>query len=107
MAQMLYGIWGGTGGATSFTWVEEDFLQEQEVKPWSDMPSWIPGEPLMYCTNQKSIGAGLTFRPLAVTAADTLGWDLARPDEERQNRKAGMKREREKEILKAWKEQKR
>ncbi len=103
MAQMLYGIWGGTGGNATFTWVDEGFLQEKEVQPWQEMPSWIPGDPLMFCTNQKSIDAGLTFRPLAMTAADTLEWDLARSKEERENRRAGMKRDREKEILAAWK----
>jgi 2'-hydroxyisoflavone reductase len=103
MAQMLYGIWAATGGSANFTWVNEEFLETQGVQPWSDLPSWIPGDPLMFCTNQKSIEAGLTFRPLADTTADTLAWDLARPPEQRQNRRAGINREREKEILAAWK----
>ena len=102
MDQMLYSIWAGTGGDAKFTWVSEDFLQEQGVKPWSEIPSWIPGDALMYCSNQKSLAAGLTFRPLAVTAADTLEWDLARPEEERKNRKAGISREKEEELLLAW-----
>lgn len=102
MSQMLYGIWGGVGGDATFTWVEGSFLEQKEVQPWVEMPSWIPGDPLMFCTNKMSVDAGLTFRPLAVTAADTLEWDLARPKEDRENRRAGMKREREQEILKSW-----
>ncbi|MEQ9423597.1 MAG: NAD-dependent epimerase/dehydratase family protein [Cyclobacteriaceae bacterium] len=102
MGQMLGAIWGGVGGDATFTWVDEQFLEEQGVGAWQDMPSWIPGDPLMFCTNQKSIEAGLRFRPLAQTAADTLAWDLNRPEEERNNRRAGLSREREKEVLDAW-----
>jgi len=102
MAQILYGIWAATGSSVDFIWVTEDFLEDQGVQPWSDLPSWIPGDPLMYCANQKSIEAGLSFRPLAVTAVDTLQWDRTRPDKERLNRKAGISRELEKEILTVW-----
>jgi 2'-hydroxyisoflavone reductase len=51
---------------------------------------------------QKSVDAGLTFRPLPVTARDTLEWDKTRPAEERANRRFGWSREREREVLNAW-----
>ena len=49
-----------------------------------------------------AVAAGLTYRPLPTTARDTLVWDKARPAEERANRRAGMSREREREVLDAW-----
>jgi 2'-hydroxyisoflavone reductase len=102
MAEMLYGIRAITSTAVRFTWLEEDFLEEHEVRPWGDLPAWIPGDGLMYVDIRRALDAGLTFRPLAVTAHDTLEWDRTRPYEERANRRAGMSRQRERELLAAW-----
>lgn len=102
MAEMLYGIRAITGVPVHFTWVPEDFLQDQEVRPWADLPSWIPGDPLMYVSIDRALAAGLTFRPLAVTSRDLLEWDLTRPAAQRENRRFGMSREREAGVLAAW-----
>lgn len=102
MAEMLYGIRAITSSDVRFTWVEEDFLEEHEVRPWSDLPAWIPGDGLMFVDIRRALDAGLTFRPLAVTAHDTLEWDRARSSEERANRGAGMGRQRERELLASW-----
>ncbi len=105
MAEMLYGIRAAFGVAVHFTWLPLDFLQEQEVTPWQNLPSWIPGDPLMYVDNVPAIASGLTFRPLAVTAADTAAWNLTRPSEERLPRDGipfGISREREAQVLQAW-----
>lgn len=102
MAEMLYGIRAATSSAVKFTWVSEDFLEANEVAPWGDLPSWIPGDPLMYVDIGRAVSAGLTFRPLAVTTQDLLEWDHARSDEQRRNRRAGMSREREVELLAKW-----
>ena len=80
----------------------EGFLEEQGVVPWSDLPAWIPGDPLMFVDVRDAVAAGLTFRPLAVTTRDTLAWDKTRPAEERANRRFGMSREREQDVLAAW-----
>jgi len=84
------------------TWVSESLLEAQGVAPWSDLPAWIPGDPLMLVDVRDAVAAGLTFRPMAVTSRDTLEWDKARPAEERANRRFGMSREREREVLEAW-----
>ena len=105
MAEMLYGNRAATTAPVSFTWVSEDFLQRHEVRPWSDLPSWIPGDPLMYVKLERSLAAGLTFRPLAVTARDTIDWYLGRPEEERANPRAGLTRARERELLDLWAEE--
>ena len=48
------------------------------------------------------VESGLTFRPLAVTALETLEYQLARPAEEQANMRAGLPAEREAEVLAAW-----
>ncbi|HSR43053.1 MAG TPA: hypothetical protein VLL48_12790, partial [Longimicrobiales bacterium] len=102
MAEMLYGVRAVTSSPVRFTWVDEAFLAARDVRPWSDLPAWIPGDTLGFVDVSRAVAAGLSFRPLATTAADTLAWDLARPPAERAERGAGMSRERETELLEAW-----
>jgi 2'-hydroxyisoflavone reductase len=104
MAEMLYGIRAVTTNPVEFTWVPETFLEEQKVAPWSDLPAWAPGDPLMYVSVARAVAAGLTFRPLADTVRDTLDWDKQRPEAERAKRGAGMTRAREAELLAAWRQ---
>lgn len=102
MGSMLDQIGDAIDTPYELTWVPESFLEEQGVAPWQDLPAWIPGDPLMFVDVRDAVAAGLTFRPLAVTARDTLEWDKARPAEERANRRFGMSREREHDLLNAW-----
>jgi len=51
---------------------------------------------------QRAVDAGLTYRSLRVTVRDTLEWDKTRSVEERSNRRFGWSREREREVLAAW-----
>lgn len=104
MAEMLYGIGAAFSAPRRFTWVPTAFLAEREVSAWQDLPAWMPGAPLMYVDNEASLEAGLTFRPLAVTAADTHAWNMTRTEEERTGGPFGMSREREAETLAAWHE---
>jgi len=105
--EMLAGCRAVTSSPVRFTWVPESFLAEQKVRIWSDVPAWAPGDPTMYVSVERSIAAGLTFRPFAVTALDTLEWDKARPAAERAKRAAGMTRARETELLALWGRQRR
>jgi 2'-hydroxyisoflavone reductase len=102
MGEMLEQIGRVTENPFELTWVPEDFLEALEVAPWRDLPTWIPGDALMSVSLQKSVDAGLSYRPLGVTARDTLEWDKTRPAEERSNRRFGWSREREREVLDAW-----
>ncbi len=109
-AEMLYGVKAVTTAGARFTWVPWEFLQEQGVRPWRDMTAWQPpsGRTAGYERRNASraIANGLTFRPLAVTAKDTLDWQKTRPQEQQQATLAGeingigMKREAE--VLAAW-----
>jgi 2'-hydroxyisoflavone reductase len=106
IAEMLYGIRAVTTADVSFTWVPADFLAEQKVRPWADMPVWVPpregmqGFARVDCA--KAIAAGLTFRPLAETARDTIDWFKTEPDEHRSRMRAGLAPGREAEVLTAW-----
>jgi 2'-hydroxyisoflavone reductase len=95
-----------SGSDASFTWVAEEFLMEQKVGPWMEVPLWLPElDPSTaggFTFNiQKAVAAGLTFRPLAETLHDTIQWAATRPADHEWG--AGMKAEREKEVLQAWK----
>lgn len=103
IAEMLAGCRAVTSTPVSFTWVPESFLDEQKARIWSDIPAWAPGDVLMYVNVAKAVKAGLTYRPFAVTALDTLVWDKSRPAADRAKRAAGLPRAREAEILAAWK----
>jgi 2'-hydroxyisoflavone reductase len=102
MGSMLEQIGSVIETPYELTWVPESFLEEQGVQPWSDLPAWIPGDPLMFVDVRDAVAAGLTYRPLATTTRDLLAWDKARPAEERANRRFGMSRDREREVLEAW-----
>jgi 2'-hydroxyisoflavone reductase len=107
MAAMLYGIRAVTGKASRIHWVPTDFLREQQVRPWADMPAWVPGsgDSAGFGTRSiaRSIDHGLTFRPLANTVAATLDWFRAQPAERQAQVRAGLAAEREAEVLTAWK----
>ena len=102
MGEMLEQIGTIASNPFELTWVPEDFLEAQGVRPWNDLPTWIPGDALMLVAFQKAVDAGLTYRTIPVTARDTLEWDKTRPAEERANRRFGWSREREREVLDAW-----
>ncbi|HXT18940.1 MAG TPA: NAD-dependent epimerase/dehydratase family protein [Gemmatimonadaceae bacterium] len=112
LAEMLYGIKAVTTAGAQFTWVPWSFLQEQGIRPWSNMPVVVPDTPeragFSRRSVDKAIAAGLTFRPLAVTAKDTLDWNKTRPAAElealSQGKIAGISAEREAQVLAAWKQ---
>ncbi|HEX8724248.1 MAG TPA: NAD-dependent epimerase/dehydratase family protein [Gemmatimonadaceae bacterium] len=111
MAELLYGIKAVTTAGAQFTWVPADFLHDQKISAWRDMPVWVPdsGPTLgfMQRSNARAIAAGLTFRPLATTARDTLEYNNTRPEEQRKalaaGAVAGISAEREAQVLAAWK----
>jgi 2'-hydroxyisoflavone reductase len=104
---MLDGIKGAFNSNATLTWVPADFLKEQKVEAWSDMPVWTGEESGMAQTsNKKALAKGLIFRPLAETARDTLGWFKSQPADRQAKLRAGLPPEREKEVLEAWHKEK-
>ena len=98
MRGMLEGIRDAAGSDARFTWASEEFLLEAGVEPWQDLPFWVTGDlaGILAADVGRAVGAGLTFRPLADTVRDTLAGDEPGTTE------AGIPREREAELLRAW-----
>ncbi len=101
LQQILDACKAASGSDATFTWVGEPFLLEQGVQPWMGLPLWLPDKlsGTMDMNVDKAMRDGLTFRPLADTVRDTLAWDASRPPHEW---RAGLTREREREVLDAW-----
>jgi len=107
MKPFISHVGAGVGARPKTTWVPADWLEKEQVAGWSDLPVWLPGagrtEGFHRRINSAAQGAGLTFRPLKVTAADTLAWWNTLPAERRAKPKTGLTPERETELLAAWK----
>ncbi|HJW39035.1 MAG TPA: NAD-dependent epimerase/dehydratase family protein [Candidatus Udaeobacter sp.] len=101
---MLGGIKSALRSDAKFTWVSEDFLTDQKVQPWSDMPVWTGKDSgLARAKIDRALSKGLTFRPLAETARDTLVWFKSLPQDRQAKLHAGLTPERETQVLAAWK----
>ncbi len=88
------------GSDAQLVWASANFLKSHEVAPWSELPLWMPGEAWGTVSIQRALNAGLTFRPLLDTVRDTLDWVRQEPRPELLQ--AGLKPEREAELLAAW-----
>ena len=117
MAEFLYGIRAVTNAPTSFTWVDSDVLAEHDVYPWREIPMWWPprddyagapgrsiqgGTGIGLVSRTRALGAGLTYRPLAVTSKDTLDWFLSWTDPWESIGHPALTLEKEAEILARW-----
>ncbi|MBV8946810.1 MAG: NAD-dependent epimerase/dehydratase family protein [Solirubrobacterales bacterium] len=108
---MLERIRSATGGRAEFAWVDEDRLVEAGVQPWDELPLWLDlprhedFRGFLAVDAGRARGAGLSFRPLEETVADTLAWLGQRADSPRRADDvvlpppAGLTREREGELL--------
>ncbi len=106
IGEMLDQIKGALKSDAKFTWVPAEFLKEQKVEAWSDMPVWAGDELGLARTNiNRALGKGLTFRPVTETARDTLAWFKSQPQDRQSKIKAGITPEREAEVLAAWHKQ--
>ena len=112
IGEMLYGVKAVTTAGAQFTWVPWEFLKAQGIRPWSQMTVWQPpvGATAGYQRRDasKAIAKGLTFRPLAVTAKDTLDWHRTRPQADQDavlqgKAQNGLSMAKEAEVLAAWK----
>jgi 2'-hydroxyisoflavone reductase len=108
MGQLLETSRQVSGSDARLVWVSEEFVQQHNVAPWTDLPVWVPeSEPSLAgfhrFNNGKALAAGLTFRILADTVRATLQWDATRSPNYQW--RAGLSREREAELLQAWRQE--
>jgi len=106
MGEMLAGMRAVVSNDISFTWIDADSLEQYGVQAWSEMTAWVPprgdtaGSAMF--SNARAVAAGLTYRPLAVTAKDTLDWWQTLPEARRARPRAGLAPEKEREVLAKW-----
>lgn len=76
MEQMLACIQSALNSDVRLQWVAEDFLLEQGVAPWTDLPVWVPraSAGLHQMDIARALTSGLQCRPLAQTVVDTAAW---------------------------------
>ena len=110
MAEMLGGIRAAFAGTTPtrLIWVPAEFLQKQQppVRGWSDLPVWVAPTPdnagFARVSIERALAAGLTFRPLADTARDTLAWLRAQPADAQDRLDGPFTPEREAAVISAY-----
>lgn len=107
MGQLLEDSKAVSGSDARFVWLSEPFLSEHSVAPWTDLPVWVPeSDPALAgfhgFENGRALYTGLTFRTVDETVRDTLAWEATRPADHAW--RAGITREREAELLAAWKQ---
>lgn len=100
MGAFLEACRAALGKDARFTWVDEAFLLEREVRPFSELPLWMPAAQAGFSaiSSRKAQEAGLTYRPLAETIQETATSRQGRGEEWQ----AGMASGREQELLAAW-----
>ncbi len=105
-AGLVHGIKSITSTPSTFHWVDWDFLIAEGEIAQRTLAFWQPprGRYLNYglTDNRRAIAKGLKFRPLAVIAKDTLDWHSTRTAAQQQNLRAGLRRDREAELLRKW-----
>jgi 2'-hydroxyisoflavone reductase len=103
MQQMLAEIAQGLHVDPKIVWAPTPFLKENKVSAWRDMPVWIPGQGETFGFHRRdirrAIAEGLTYRPLPLTAADTLARFRTLSAERQAKMRAGLSPEREAELL--------
>lgn len=113
MARLLETCRAASGSDSELTWIDETFLTERGVQPWSELPLWMPRSSETHrCFHEarfdRALSAGLTFRPLAETVSDTLEWqrsNMGRPLPEKPGvalPDVTLRPEREAELLREW-----
>jgi len=105
MGSLLKTVRETTHSEAELVWVSAEFLKREKVSPWTDLPLWVPPtsdmKGFVTVDVNKAVNTGLQFRPLSVTVQDALAW--YRTMDDGLPLKAGLTREREKELLKKWK----
>src|SRR5258708_9125218 len=103
VGRMLEVIKKTTNSDARFIWVDDKFLANEKII--DDIPIWTsPHRPeIGYSTMNinKAVSKGLTFRPLADSTRATLVWFRKQSTSRQLKMRAGIKTEREAEVLAA------
>jgi 2'-hydroxyisoflavone reductase len=103
-ADLMAACRAATGSAATFTYVGDEWLVEQGVQGWTEVPLWVSGAPSVFAHHtDEAKAAGLVWRPLHDTVVDTWAWQQSVPGGwQGADRTPGLAPEREAELLAAW-----
>lgn len=91
-----------SGESVAPCWVGEDFALASGLRPWTEVPLWLPSSSpeaaLMAVSTARAEESGLTHRPLEETVADSLAWQAVR----RGWSQRWLDRPRELQLLREW-----
>ena len=86
-------------------WVDEEFLIEQGIQEWVELPFWLSTQRYMpgfsKISSKKALQSGLHIRPLRETISTILEWDTRRRQPKLH---AGLDEQKEAKLLARWKE---
>lgn len=93
-----------TGSDAKFTWVDDAFLVEHDVRQWTEIPLWRALEGTWAVDSTKVTAVGLTCRPISDTVRDTHTWlkESGGPTAYGRQSHHGLSCNRERELLEAW-----
>lgn len=94
-----------TGDKADLAWVDDEWLSQQDVTPWSEIPLWRTAAGAWAVSSTAAEAAGLASRPIADTVADTWAW-LQREElmPHGRQRDIGLDPVKERSLLAAWDE---
>lgn len=101
MAEVLAACKCATATPAELVFVSEEFLRENKVQAYMQMPLWIPREGRSMVANARGIEKGMKYRPIGDTIRDTLQWAKTERGDKPWTR-TGLKPEREQELLAKW-----
>jgi 2'-hydroxyisoflavone reductase len=87
------------GSNATVVWTDAQRVLDAGVAPWTELPLWLPDPGYAGMSRadiSRAVDAGLRFRPLEQTVADTLAWDRTVPGD-----RPTLAPEKEREILAA------
>jgi len=90
-----------SGSNAEIVWIDQKFLMNENAGAYVELPLWLPDEMDggNNCDVSKAIVKGLTFRLLEETLKDSMEFINSKKD---YTLKAGLKTERETELIKKW-----
>jgi 2'-hydroxyisoflavone reductase len=85
------------GSDADVVWLDGQRVLDAGVQPWTELPLWLPDSDyagMARADISRARAAGLTFRPVGETIADTLAWDRSEPGD-----RPTLTHDKEQEIL--------
>ncbi len=102
MQEFLHGCKIVLGADARFTWCDADFLMQNQVRPFVELPFWLPDPYAVYFANDKGLAAGMEFRPVGDTIREMVDWFHELRGADYRWGTYGMQPERERELLEKW-----